>query len=203
MFVVGLTGGIGSGKSAVGQCFRDLGIKVVDADQIARQVVEPGTPALAEIARHFGDEILLPDGNLNRAALRTIIFTDKSAKHWLESLLHPLIRATTREELESATSPYAVLESPLLLEMGQNASVNRVLVVDVPEEIQIARASLRDANSEVQIRAIIAAQMPRAKRLAAADDVLDNRGDLSALRDKVLTLHQTYLRLASVNESRQ
>jgi len=197
MYVVGLTGGIGSGKSAVGNCFRDLGINVVDADQIARRVVEPGTPALAAIAEHFGNDILLADGTLNRAALRQKIFSDSAAKKWLESLLHPLIRDLTRTELESSNSPYAILESPLLIEMGQNATVNRVLVVDVPEEVQVERASARDDNSETQIRAIIAAQMSRQDRLAAADDVITNTCALEELPGLVAKLHDRYIELSN------
>jgi len=197
MYVVGLTGGIGSGKSAVGNCFRELGIKVVDADQMSRRVVEPGMPALAEIARHFGDDILLADGTLNRALLREKIFDNESERLWLEALLHPLIREATGEELESATSPYAVLESPLLLEMGQKATVNRVLVVDVPVDVQVARACRRDNNAEAQIRAIIAAQISREDRLAQADDVIDNTCPLAELPEKVAQLHTRYLELAA------
>jgi dephospho-CoA kinase len=196
MYVVGLTGGIGSGKSAVGNCFRELGINVVDADQMARRVVEPGTPALAAIANHFGEGIVLADGSLNRAALRKRIFADSDAKAWLEQLLHPLIRELTRTELESSQSPYAILESPLLIEMGQNATVNRVLVVDVPEEVQVARACARDDNSETQIRAIIASQIGRQDRLAAADDVIDNTCPLEELPALVAKLHHRYTELS-------
>ncbi|MGD9661451.1 MAG: dephospho-CoA kinase [Porticoccaceae bacterium] len=196
MYVVGLTGGIGSGKSAVGNCFRELGINVVDADQMARRVVEPGTPALAAIADHFGEGIVLADGSLNRAALRKRIFADSDAKAWLEQLLHPLIRELTRTELECSQSPYAILESPLLIEMGQNATVNRVLVVDVPEEIQVARACARDDNSETQIRAIIASQIGRQDRLAAADDVIDNTCPLEELPALVAKLHHRYTELS-------
>ena len=197
MFVVGLTGGIGSGKSAVGECFRALGVKVVDADQASRRVVEPGMPALAAIAEHFGADILLADGNLNRAAMREKIFANPPDKLWLEGLLHPLIIQWTLRELDSAPGPYAILESPLLLEMGQHRQVNRVLVVDVPVAVQIQRATARDSNSEAQIRAIIAAQMPREDRLAAADDVIDNTGTLEDLKDQVARLHHSYLQLAA------
>lgn len=196
MFVVGLTGGIGSGKSEVARCFRDLGIHVVDADQLARKVVEPGMPALTEISARFGKDILLPDGNLNRSRLREIIFQDPEAKAWLEELLHPLIREMTVNELAAATSPYAILESPLLLERGQADSVNRVLVVDVPVDIQIVRACSRDNNSEPQIKAIIGAQISREMRLAAADDVIDNTCSLDQLPQKVKDLHDRYLQLA-------
>lgn len=193
MYVVGLTGGIGSGKSAVGNCFRHLGIKVVDADQISRRVVERGMPALDRIAEHFGPGLLLPDGSLNRAALRERIFKSEPERLWLEGLLHPLIREMTATELDAAASPYAILESPLLLEMGQKATVDRVLVVDVPVDIQVARATLRDSNSESQIRAIIAAQISREKRLALADDIIDNTCPLEELPGRVAQLHQLYL----------
>jgi dephospho-CoA kinase len=196
MFVVGLTGGIGSGKSAVANCFRQLGITVVNADEASRRVVEPGSPALAAIARHFGDEILQGDGSLDRAALRARIFADAAAKQWLEALLHPLIAEWIAQRLAEAQSSYAILESPLLLETSQHQRVKRVLVVDVPEETQIARATARDANSETQIRAIIASQLPREERLARADDVLDNSGDLASLPAKVASLHQRYLAMA-------
>lgn len=202
MFIVGLTGGIGSGKSAAGQCFRNLGITVVDADQASRKVVEPGMPALDAIAEHFGNEILLPDGALNRAALREAIFTDRDAKLWLESLLHPLINQWTRAQLAAATSPYAILESPLLLEMGQNALVDRVLVVDVPEELQVARATARDNNSSAQIQAIIATQLRREERLAQADDVIDNSGDWADLEQRVKDLHQQYIFMAEKKQKK-
>lgn len=197
MYVVGLTGGIGSGKSVVGNCFRNLGVTVVDADQMSRRVVEPGMPALQHIANHFGADILLPDGNLNRAALREKIFQSKPERLWLENLLHPLIKAMTAKELDAATSPYAILESPLLLEMGQNATVDRVLVVDVPVDVQVTRATLRDSNPESQIRAIIAAQLPRERRLAMADDVIDNTCPLEELPGRVAKLHSQYLILSS------
>jgi len=197
MYVVGMTGGIGSGKSAVGNCFRSLGIKVVDADQMSRRVVEPGMPALADIALHFGGDILLPDGSLNRAMLREKIFQNDSERLWLEALLHPLIRELTRTELETAQSPYAMLESPLLLEMGQKATVNRLLVVDVPVEVQVERACRRDNNAESQIRAIIAAQITREERLAHADDVIDNTCPLEELPLQVARLHEQYLQLAA------
>ena len=197
MYKVGLTGGIGSGKSSVASCFRDLGITVVDADQVARKVVEPGMPALAEIARHFGEAFILGDGNLDRARLRDAIFRDEKEKQWLENLLHPLIRELTRLDLESATTPYVILESPLLIEMGQTAQVHRVLVVDVPVEVQIARASQRDGNSAEQIQAIIAAQISREERLAHADDVIDNTCTLDELSARVAKLHRRYLELAA------
>jgi len=195
--VIGLTGGIGSGKSAVSKCFEKLGIAVVDADVAARVVVEPGTPGLARIAEHFGPGVIGPDGALDRAALRGIVFADEAERRWLESVLHPLIGEEIRRGLREATSPYAVLVSPLLLEAGQDALAHRVLVVDVGEDTQVARTMQRDNNSGEQVRAIIAAQIGRAERLARADDVIENSGSLEELEPKVLALHRRYLELAA------
>lgn len=195
--VVGLTGGIGSGKSAVSAMFEELGITVVDADVAARTVVEPGTPALASIAEHFGPAVIAADGTLDRAALRRIVFADPEQRRWLESVTHPAIGAEIRRGLEQATSPYAILVSPLLLEAKQHLLANRVLVVDVSEETQLARTMQRDANTEAQVKAIIATQIDRASRLARADDVISNEGAPEALREQVLALHARYLELAA------
>jgi dephospho-CoA kinase len=197
MFVLGLTGGIGSGKSAVAACFKKYGIKVVDADIAARKVVEPGMPALKAIAEHFGEQVLQADGTMDRAALRSIVFNDEQQRHWLEQLLHPAIGEWIAAELASATSAYAILESPLLLETEQRKSTQRALVVDVSKELQIERATARDDNSREQIEAIIAAQLPREERLARADDVIDNSGSLADLESAVETLHQQYLKIAA------
>ena len=197
MFVLGLTGGIGSGKSAVAACFKRHGIKVVDADIAARQVVEPGMPALQTIAEHFGEQVLQADGTLDRAALRNIVFNDEQQRLWLEQLLHPAIGEWIAAELASATSPYAILESPLLLETEQRKSTQRILVVDVSTALQIERATARDDNSREQIEAIIAAQLPREERLARADDVIDNSASLADLESAVNTLHQQYLKIAA------
>ncbi len=197
MFIVGLTGGIGSGKSAVAKCFEKFGITVVDADQVARQVVAAGTPALKQIAQHFGQDVILDDGSLNRPRLRQIVFANPEQRLWLEQLTHPLIRREIDRLVETATGAYVVLESPLLLESGQNRRVNRVLVVDVSEDMQIARAANRDNNNLDQIRAIINAQMSRAQRMAMADDLIDNSGSLESLESQVEQLHQTYLTLAT------
>lgn len=197
MFVLGLTGGIGSGKSAVAACFKKYGIKVVDADIAARKVVEPGMPALQAIAEHFGEKVLQADGTMDRAALRSIVFNDEQQRHWLEQLLHPAIGEWIAAELASANSAYAVLESPLLLETAQRKSTQRALVVDVSKELQIERATARDDNSREQIEAIIAAQLPREERLARADDVIDNSGSLADLESAVKTLHQQYLKIAA------
>ncbi|MBL4781343.1 MAG: dephospho-CoA kinase [Porticoccaceae bacterium] len=197
MFVLGLTGGIGSGKSAVADYFKAYGIKVVDADIAARKVVEPGMPALQAIAEHFGDTVLQADGTMDRAALRNIVFNDEQQRHWLERLLHPAIGEWIATELASATSAYAILESPLLLETEQRKSTQRALVVDVSKELQIERATARDDNTREQIEAIIAAQLPRKERLARADDVIDNSGTLVELKGAVATLHQQYLEIAA------
>lgn len=195
-YIVGLTGGIGSGKTAVSDCFSALGITVVDADVCARIVVEPGKPALQSIIEHFGTQVLGSDGALDRARLRQIIFADELARKWLETLLHPLIFEEMWAQLQSAESPYAILVSPLLVEAGQSILCQRILVVDVPEEIQLQRAVARDTNSAAQIKAIMAAQTNREKRVAAADDVLLNDGDLASLSQAVKKLHHHYLGLA-------
>lgn len=196
-FIVGLTGGIGSGKSAVAALFRELGITVVDADIAARKVVEPGTPALTAIANHFGADVLQNDGTLDRAALRKIVFNSAEQRKWLEQLLHPAIGEWIASELAAASSPYAILESPLLLETAQHKMIDRALVVDVDEQVQISRASARDGNTPEQIKAIIATQMSRQLRVARGDDVIDNSGSLAALSEPVHALHDKYLKLAA------
>jgi len=201
VFTVGLTGGIGSGKSAVADEFRQLGILVVDADQAARQAVMPGSEALEHIAERFGGDALHTDGTLNRAHLRQKIFTDPTQRQWLEALLHPIIQQLILESLSRATGSYAVLESPLLLETNQHTLVDRVLLVDVPESLQLSRACQRDNDSETQIRAIIDSQMARQKRRDLADDVLDNSGSIGDLTDTVAQLHKYYLTLASRHNS--
>lgn len=195
-YIVGLTGGIGSGKSAAAERFRALGIKVVDADVCARIVVEPNKPALKTIAEHFGSEILQADGTLDRAALRQKIFADEAERKWLEALLHPLIFEEMWSQLQSAPSPYAILESPLLIEAGQLAICQRVLVVDATEETQLARTTARDNNSVAQVKAIMAAQATRQQRNAKADDIVSNDGDLASLHQAIDKLHQHYLSLA-------
>lgn len=191
--VVGVTGGIGSGKSAVTQCFENLGVAVVDADVAARIIVEPGGAALAAIAEHFGDDIILPDGTLDRAALRQRVFSDAAQRLWLEQLTHPLIGEEIRRQLVAAASPYSILSSPLLLETSQRELVDCVVVVDVPEEVQLQRAVQRDANSEEQIRRIMAAQMQREQRLELADIVIDNSRPLAELDGVVGELHKKFL----------
>jgi dephospho-CoA kinase len=195
--VVGVTGGIGSGKSAVTERLQAKGIEVVDADVVARQVVEPGTPALAAIAERHGSEILLPDGSLDRAALRKRVFADESERLWLEQLTHPLIGEEITRQLAAAQSPYVILSSPLLLETAQHERAQLVVVVDVPESVQLERTMARDSNDEAQVRRIMAAQMSRDERLARADFVVDNSGGLELLDAKVEGLHRELLERGS------
>ena len=197
MFVVGITGGIGSGKSAVTDHLETLGITVVDADKVARVVVEPGTPGLAAIAEHFGEDILLADGRLDRAALRKIVFDNPDERKVLEGITHPRIRDEISRQLSEANSPYAVLSSPLLLESGQNTFANYVVVVDVPEEVQLTRTMARDSNSEALVKQIMAAQLDRKTRLSRADTSIMNDGSLDALYERVKKLHEDLLARAA------
>ncbi|MCW3149855.1 dephospho-CoA kinase [Stutzerimonas stutzeri] len=199
-WVLGLTGGIGSGKSAAAKCFVELGVPLVDADEAARWVVEPGRPALAQIVAHFGTDIVLPSGELNRAALRERVFQHAEEREWLERLLHPLIREEIDRYLACAQFPYAILVSPLLIESGQFRRVDRVLVVDAPEDTQIRRTLLRDRVSEEQVRSILKRQVGREERLRYADDVLVNDRDIAWLRSEVERLHAFYLKLRGGRE---
>lgn len=194
--IVGITGGIGSGKSAVTDRFQALGITVVDADLAARVVVEAGQPALAAIAAHFGADILQADGTLDRAALRARVFADAAERHWLEQLTHPLIAAEIRAQLQASTSPYTILSSPLLLETAQKDLADLVVVVDVPEEVQLARTMARDNNDAAQVQRIMAAQLPRQQRLEGADIIIDNSRSLTALDEVVAELHKEFLQRA-------
>lgn len=193
--IVGLTGGIGSGKSEVSRRFEQLGVKVVDADVVAREVVNVGSKALSAISEHFGQDILSADGSLNRAKLRSRIFENPDEKCWLENLLHPIIRKEIVTQLAQSKTPYSILSSPLLLETKQNELVNRVLVVDATEDMQLMRASERDANHKDQIQKIMATQISRAERCAQADDIIENHGDLNELDIAVKKLHTFYLEL--------
>lgn len=197
MFVIGLTGGIGSGKSTVADLFRERGVFAIDADEVAREVVMPGEPALEAIAEHFGNAILNDDGTLDRAALRKRIFEDDSEREWLEALLHPRINERLQHYLKEADSSYQLLVSPLLLETEQYRLCQHVLVVDVSHETQINRTIARDDNDREQVERIIASQMPREKRLAAAGDVIDNDQPLDTVRRQVDELHRHYLEMAA------
>jgi dephospho-CoA kinase len=192
-YVVGITGGIGSGKSAVTDYLETKGITVVDADKVARIVVEPGTSGLAAIAKHFGQEILLPDGGLNRAALRKVVFDNPDERKVLEGITHPRIREEIARQLSDASSPYVVLASPLLLESGQNSFADYVVVVDVPESVQLNRTMARDDNSEQLVKSIMAAQLDRKTRLSRADTSISNDGTLEALYARVDDLHESLL----------
>jgi dephospho-CoA kinase len=198
---IGLTGGIASGKSTVAQRFAELGIPVVDADVAAREVVAPGTPGLARVIERFGPIILAENGELDRPALRELIFNDPGARQDLEAILHPLIRATMEHSAEAALGPYVVMAIPLLVESGARGRVDRVLVVDVDETAQLRRVQTRDGSSLDQARAILASQVSRTARLAAADDVLLNSGTVTDLRQGVDRLHQKYLRMAAAGAS--
>ena len=205
MFVVGLTGGIGSGKSAAATIFAKLGVTVVNADSIARDIVEPGSEALKAIANRFGQSILLNNGHLDRAALREKIFSNgessNTAKQWLEDLTHPLIRQRIIEQLNKqkieSEADYRILESPLLMETDQHKLVDRLLLIDIPKSLQIERTMARDHNSKEQVDAIIAAQMSREDKKLLANDQIENTGTLADLEQQVLTLHAQYQQLAN------
>lgn len=195
MLVIGLTGGIGSGKSTAAKLFAARGIAIVDTDHIAREVTAPGQPALDQIVKKFGEDILLPDHKLDRAKLRKIIFEDEEKRQWLEQLLHPLIRIKMYDQIQSSTSPYCITVIPLLLETKPDPIINRILVVDSKEEEQIERAQARDKLSRDEILAIIKTQVSRDKRLNAADDIIFNNAGLVELNEQVEKLHQFYLSL--------
>jgi len=196
MLVIGLTGGIGCGKTAVTERFAELRVPVIDADRVAREVVEPGEPALEKIRLQFGDELLQSDGSLKRDRLRELIFSDEQARLELEAILHPLIRQRMRDRLKILKADYAILAIPLLLETGQGETVDRILVVDCPEETQIRRVCSRDGISGERVRMILSTQSSRSERLAAADDVIDNSGTLTELAPQIRALHQDYLTLS-------
>ncbi len=191
--IVGVTGGIGSGKSAVTAMLEELGITVVDADLASRIIVEPGKPALEAIAEHFGAEFLLPNGSLDRALLRSRIFSDENARLWLEQLTHPLIGEEIQHQLKNSKSAYTVLSSPLLLETHQKEMTDCIVVVDVPESLQVERTVKRDNNEAAQVERIMAAQMSRSERLKHADYIIDNSKSLINLRAEVTQLHQSLL----------
>jgi dephospho-CoA kinase len=197
-FVVGLTGGIGSGKSAAAEEFSRLGASVVDTDAIAHELTGPGGAAIPEVTRQFGGASVDASGAMNRQRMRDLVFSDPAQKQRLEALLHPMIRAESARRIASAAGPYVLLVVPLLVESrGYRERVGRVLVVDCPEALQITRVRQRSGLPEEEIRRIIASQIQRAKRLAAADDVIDNAGDISALQQQVRKLHETYLKCAA------
>ncbi|MDA0789261.1 MAG: dephospho-CoA kinase [Proteobacteria bacterium] len=199
MFVVGVAGGIGCGKTTVSDRFAELGVTIADADVASRTVVEPGTPALAAIVSRFGEDILQENGYLNRAKLRPIVFGDPAQRRWLEKLTHGPINAELRRIMETASSSYSILI--LSAGSGRSPVMNRLLVVDVPPSLQLERVTARDNNSREQVQAIMAAQPSREERLALADDVLVNDGGLEELLAAVDKLHQQYQDLARLNEN--
>ena len=195
--VVGLTGGIGSGKSTVSRLFEQLGVPVVDADVVAREVVEPGQPALAEVVAAFGEGVLAGDGRLDRARLRELVFASPERRRELEGILHPRIREEMARRVAAIEAPYCIESVPLLVESGRSADVDRVLLVDLPERLQVERTLARDGGSEETVRAIIASQATREQRLAVADDVIDNSEPPAAVRRRVEDLHGRYLAAAA------
>ena len=197
--VIGLTGGIGSGKSTVTHYFQELGIEVIDADIIAREVVAIDSPALKAIAEHFGDDYIQADGQLNRGLLRSKIFANESDKLWLNKLLHPLIRTQLISKTATAKSSYCILVAPLLIENNLLHLVNRVLVIDVTEETQLERTMHRDSSSLKEVKAILASQTSRSERLAVADDIINNdKASLSEIKAMVLSLDKKYLALTTM-----
>lgn len=200
MLRIGLTGGIGSGKSTVATEFKKLGVSVIDLDQLARDVVQSGTPALNKISDHFGEQILLESGELDRAELRNIIFGDAKEKEWLENLLHPLIRERQLELESRSTSPYLVIEIPLLVENIEAQKVDRILVVETPREDQILRTMARSQLSESEVNDVISGQATAEERRAVAQDRIDNSGSISELAAQVETLHISYCELAKTSK---
>ena len=197
VFRVGLTGGIASGKSTAAKFFAALGVPILDSDQIAREVVEPGQPPLEHLVERFGPSILTPDGHLDRPALRNLVFSDPKARADLEALTHPAIGAAMEARSAAAGGPYQILVIPLLVEKSLSAHVDRVLVIDCDEALQIRRLSQRDGSTREQAEAILRVQAPRAVRLKAADDVISNDADIDSMRKQVAALHPRYLKLAA------
>lgn len=198
-WVLGLTGGIGSGKSAISAMFEKLSITVVDADIVAREVVLPGSLGLKQITAHFGEDILTSEGTLDRAKLRAIIFENEAEKQWLNALMHPLIRESMLTQLAQATSDYVILVAPLLFENGLEQYCSHTLLIDVPVDVQIARTTARDKVSIEQAKKIIASQMSRENKQQKANDILDNNRPLTEVANDVKTLHQGYLQLSAMS----
>lgn len=198
MLLIGLTGGIASGKSFVSNCFEKHGAPVIDADQLAREVVEPGSQGLQALTDHFSSKLLTPDGDLDRAELRRIVFANPEERKFLDNTLHPLIRALSEQritEASGANHAYLVYAVPLLVETKQEKRFDRIAVVDVPVAVQLERLMNRDGGNEEQARSILASQATREQRLAVADDVIENSGEMSATQERVAELHNLYLQL--------
>ena len=197
-YVIGLTGGIGSGKTTVTDIFAELGIDIVDADVVAREVVEPNTPALKAIEERFGSGFILDDGTLNRTALRSQVFANEADKTWLNNLLHPLIRETMLKQISACKSSYCILVAPLLIENGLQKVVNRIVVVDVSEQTQLSRVVARDPSSKEEVERIIASQITRDVRIKAADDIIDNESsDRQALKKQIQKINKKFLQAAT------
>ncbi len=192
-YVVALSGGVASGKSTIANLFAQLGVPIIDADIIARQVVEVGTDALAQIVKHFSTEILLPNGELDRSQLREIIFNNDHERLWLNNLLHPIIHQITQKQIAKQTAPYVIWVVPLLIENNLHQLADKVLMVDVPETLQMERLIYRDKISESLAKRMIRTQVPLAERLSYADDIIVNNGNLASLSEQVNKLHQQYL----------
>lgn len=196
MLVIGLTGGIGSGKSAVARLFAERGVPIIDADVIARDLSNPDKPAFARIVKHFGNEIVLPDGSLNRARLRQLIFSHPEDRLWLERLLHPQIREQMEEQVASLKAPYCIAVVPLLLEVEFYSFINRILVVDTPEEEQIRRVMQRDKIERTAVEAILHSQASREARRQRAHEVISNEGRIEDLIPQVEKLHEMYMKMS-------
>lgn len=199
---IGLTGGIASGKTTVANLFAALGATIVDTDLLAREVVALGSPLLAQIADHFGPAILAADGSLDRRELRSRVFADPAERHWLEALTHPAIRALTDERCDAAPGPYSIVAIPLLVETGAGARFDRVLVVDCDPALQLARLTARDGTTQEEAKRMLAAQASREARLAAADDIIVNDGDIASLRAQVERLHLQYVQAAKAQSDK-
>lgn len=199
---IGLTGGIACGKTTVANLFAALGVTLVDTDLLAREVVAPGSPLLEQIAARFGPAILTADGSLDRRELRSRVFAAPAERAWLEALTHPAIRALTDDRSALAPGPYTIVAIPLLVETGAAPRFDRVLVVDCDPALQLARLTARDGTTQEEASRILAAQAPRSARLAAADDVIHNDGDIAALRDQVERLHRQYVQAAKAQSDK-
>jgi len=195
-FVVGLTGGIGSGKSTVANLFSRQGIEIIDADEISRTLVKTGSPVLEAIIKHFGSSITDAERNLDRKQLRELVFADNAEKEWLENLLHPLVRQEIQRQVAASSSQYVIIVVPLLLESENYSDVDRILVIDVTEDVQLERIKKRDGSSETLARSIMDAQMKRERRLESADDVISNNSGIDSLEKQVKNLHNQYLQLS-------
>lgn len=202
-FVVGLTGGIGSGKSTVADLFADRGVDVIDTDRIARELTDPGKPAYQAIVGKFGSHIVMGNKHLNRRTMRKNIFADPALRRWLENLLHPLIREELARQVEASTTPYCMAVIPLLFEKERNPIVSRTLVVDIPEDLQAIRTQMRDMHTPEEVEEILKVQATRETRLGGADDVIYNDKQIKDLLPQVEKLHQEYLRMAQGDQQTQ